>query len=228
MAPVIRIEHLSRRYQVGDSTVTALDDVSLEIEQGEMVAITGASGSGKTTLMNLIGCLDRPDAGSYHLGGEEVARMGRDQLAHVRNRRIGFVFQSFNLLPRMSALENVLLPLLYRSERARHARAAQALEQVGMTPRIHHRPNQLSGGQRQRTAIARAIVTEPDILLADEPTGNLDSRTGEEIMQLFRDLNGKGRTVIIVTHDPHIAGHCARRIRLADGRLELDAAGGAG
>jgi putative ABC transport system ATP-binding protein len=226
VAPVIRIEHLSRRYQVGDATVTALDDLSLSIAAGEMVAITGASGSGKTTLMNLIGCLDRPDGGSYWLDGEEVARLGRDRLASIRNRRIGFVFQSFNLLPRMSALENVILPLLYRGGEARRARAERAIAEVGMTPRIHHRPNQLSGGQRQRIAIARAIVTDPAILLADEPTGNLDSKTGEEIMQLFSELHLQGRTIIIVTHDPRIAAHCPRRIHLADGRIDAPAGSG--
>ena len=222
VAPIIRLEGISKRYQVGESTVVALDGLSLSIDEGQMVAITGTSGSGKSTLMNVLGCLDRPDQGAYWLGGEDVAKMSKDQLADIRNQRIGFIFQSFNLLARMTAQENVALPLLYRGGHKAREQAANALAVVGMGPRATHRPNQLSGGQRQRVAIARAIVGKPMILLADEPTGNLDSKTSEEIMALFRDLHRQGRTILIVTHDPRIASYCARRIHLADGRIADD------
>jgi len=222
VAPIIRLDGISKRYQVGDSTVVALDGLSLSIDEGQMVAITGTSGSGKSTLMNVLGCLDRPDQGAYWLGGEDVAKMSKDQLADIRNQRIGFIFQSFNLLARMTAQENVALPLLYRGGHKAREQAANALAVVGMGPRATHRPNQLSGGQRQRVAIARAIVGKPMILLADEPTGNLDSKTSEEIMALFRDLHRQGRTILIVTHDPRIASYCARRIHLADGRIADD------
>jgi putative ABC transport system ATP-binding protein len=216
---LIQTRDLVKVYQMGAAQVRALDGVSITISQGEMVSVIGASGSGKTTLMNLLGCLDQPDSGSYVLAGEDVSRMNRDQLAHVRNKRIGFVFQSFNLLPRISARENVELPLQYAGRKDTHRAAAAALEAVGLADRMHHEPAQLSGGQRQRVAVARALVNDPDILLADEPTGNLDSRTGEEILALFEDLNRQGRTIIIVTHDAGVAARCARAIRMKDGRV---------
>jgi putative ABC transport system ATP-binding protein len=187
-----------------------------------MVSITGPSGSGKSTLMHIIGCLDRPDEGVYRLAGEDVSRMSRDRLAEVRNRRIGFIFQTFNLLPRMSSLENVELPLLYGGQPDSRAKAAAALERVGLGDRLGHEPNQLSGGQRQRVAIARALVTNPALLLADEPTGNLDSRTGQEILGLFRALHAEGHTIVIVTHDPSVASCCGRQVRLRDGRIVED------
>jgi putative ABC transport system ATP-binding protein len=223
----LRTRDLRKTYILGTTTVRALDGVDIEIENGEMVAITGPSGSGKSTLMHILGCLDTPDAGEYILAGEDVSRLSKDRLAGIRNRRIGFVFQSFNLLPRLSALENVEMPLLYASRRDARKCAAEALETVGLAERKHHEPNQLSGGQRQRVAVARAIVTNPDILLADEPTGNLDSKTGEEILGLFQELNRQGRTVILVTHDPKVAGHCQRRIRILDGKVAPDQAKGA-
>lgn len=216
---IISLHSVVKTYELGGTTVRALDGVSFGVERGEMVAITGPSGSGKSTLMHIIGCLDRPDAGSYVLDGEDVARLSSDRLATIRNRRIGFVFQSFNLLPRMTALENVELPLLYAGRKNAKDLAAEALRTVGLEHRMHHEPNQLSGGQRQRVAVARAIVTNPAILLADEPTGNLDTRTGEEIMSLFASLNAQGRTIIIVTHEPEVAGHCRRQIQLRDGRI---------
>ncbi len=210
---------LIKKYELGGQTVRALDGVNLRIAAGEMVAIRGPSGSGKSTLMNILGCLDRCDAGTYRLGGEDVSRMNKDALARVRNRRIGFVFQNFNLLPRMTALENVELPLLYSGGRATKQQAVTALESVGLADRMHHQPNQLSGGQRQRVAIARAVVTDPAIVLADEPTGALDSHTGEEILALFKGLNAQGRTIIVVTHDAAVAGHCAREIYMMDGKV---------
>ncbi len=215
---IIEAVGLRKTYEVGGQTVNALDDVSLTIDAGEMVAIRGPSGSGKSTLMNILGCLDRPDAGEYTLAGEKVSRLNKNQLAEIRNRRIGFVFQTFNLLPRMNALENVELPLHYAARKDAVARAHEALKMVGLADREHHEPNQLSGGQRQRVAIARALVTDPAILLADEPTGALDSRTGEEILALFKELNEKGRTVIIVTHDAAVAAHCRREIFMRDGK----------
>ncbi|MDZ4857653.1 MAG: ABC transporter ATP-binding protein [Candidatus Hydrogenedentes bacterium] len=216
---MIEIESVSKTYDLGGQIVAALNNVSLFIREGEMAAITGPSGSGKSTLMHILGCLDTPDTGIYRLAGENVAGMTSDELADIRNRRIGFVFQTFNLLPRLSALENVELPLLYaRSEEAKEL-AAKALGTVGLGDRMKHGPNQLSGGQRQRVAIARAIVTNPSMILADEPTGNLDSRTGKEILALFKTLNEDGRTVIMVTHDAGVAEHCRRAVRLFDGRI---------
>jgi len=215
----IRVQSLIKHYQVGEDIVRALDDVSFEIAAGEMVAITGPSGSGKSTLMHVLGCLDSPDSGSYHLSGEDVARLSSDRLAEIRNRRIGFVFQTFNLLPRMTALENVELPLLYAGRRDAKGPAAAALEKVGLGDRMHHAPSQLSGGQRQRVAIARALVTNPAMILADEPTGNLDTRMGEEILRLMGDLNAEGRTILIVTHEPEIAKRCRRQIFLRNGKI---------
>lgn len=220
----LQTRNLHKTYVLGDTTVRALDGVDIEIEDGEMVAITGPSGSGKSTLMHILGCLDTPDGGEYILAGEDVSGLSKDRLAGIRNRRIGFVFQSFNLLPRLSALENVEMPLLYASRRDARKRAAEALSTVGLGDRMHHEPNQLSGGQRQRVAVARAIVTNPDILLADEPTGNLDSKTGEEILDLFQALNRQGRTVILVTHDQKVAAYCRRQICILDGKVAPEGA----
>jgi putative ABC transport system ATP-binding protein len=223
-SPVIRLRGIERHYEMGDQVVRALDGVDLDIARNEYVAVIGASGSGKSTLMNIIGCLDRPTAGEYWLGGALVSDMSEGQLAEARNREIGFVFQSFNLLPRASVLKNVMQPLVYRhvprSERAE--RAAHGLERVGLGGRLDSLPNQLSGGQRQRVAIARALIGEPSILLADEPTGNLDSKTSGEIMALFDELQAGGQTIIMVTHEPGIAAHCQRILRMEDGRLESD------
>jgi putative ABC transport system ATP-binding protein len=207
--------------------VRALDGVSFDIRRGEFVAIVGQSGSGKSTLMNLLGCLDTPTAGRYRLNGADVETLSDDALADLRNQEIGFVFQTFQLLPRASALANVELPLVYRGSprRERRAQAEGALRSVGLANRMHHRPNELSGGQRQRVAIARALVGEPSILLADEPTGNLDSQTGEEIMRLFGELNQKGHTIILVTHEARLAARCPRAIRLMDGRVLGDGPG---
>jgi putative ABC transport system ATP-binding protein len=216
---VIVAQSLVKTYTLGGNVVRALDGISFEIGSGEMVAIRGPSGSGKSTLMHIIGCLDTPDSGTYVLGGDDVSRMPKDRLAEVRNQHIGFVFQTFNLLPRMTALENVELPIHYAGRHDAKERAAEALKIVGLADRMEHEPNQLSGGQRQRVAIARAIVTTPKILLADEPTGALDSKTGEEILALFKSLNDQGRTIIIVTHDAAIARHCKREIFLRDGRI---------
>jgi putative ABC transport system ATP-binding protein len=202
-----------------ENIVHALDGVSLSIEEGEMVAIRGPSGSGKSTLMNILGCLDRPTSGQYVLAGEDVSRMSGNALAAVRNRSIGFVFQTFNLLPRMNALENVELPLLYGGASNAKKKALEALTIVGLGDRAYHKPNQLSGGQRQRVSIARAIVTDPAIVLADEPTGALDTRTGQEILALFKDLNSQGRTIIVVTHDLKVADFCQREIYLRDGKV---------
>ncbi len=221
---VIQLSGLTREYQMGAERVHALRGVSLAIRRNEYVAIMGPSGSGKSTLMNLIGCLDTPSEGEYWLNGQEVSRMSDDALARVRNREIGFVFQTFNLLPRASALQNVELPLVYAGcgSRDRAVRAARALERVGLADRMHHRPNEMSGGQRQRVAIARALVNEPSILLADEPTGNLDSVTSEEIMRVFGALHAQGQTVILVTHEPDIAAHAERVVVLRDGRIASD------
>ena len=222
--PLIEIRDLPKTYDSGDVQVHALRGVSLDIEAGESVAIMGSSGSGKSTLMNILGCLDRPTSGSYRLDGEEVARLGRDRLADIRNKTLGFVFQSFNLLSRTSAVENVELPLVYAGvgRRERRARALEALEMVGLGQRSDHRPNQLSGGQQQRVAIARAIVTRPRVILADEPTGNLDSATSVEIMGVLADLVGSGITVVLVTHEPDIAAHAARVIDVRDGLIRSD------
>jgi putative ABC transport system ATP-binding protein len=216
---MIEARGLVKRYRVGGQEVHALDGVDVAIDAGEMVAVRGPSGCGKTTLMNILGCLDRPDAGTYRLAGQAIEGCQGDALAAIRNRRIGFVFQNFNLLPRQSALENVALPARYAGVADAQARAAAALAQVGLAERMHHEPNQLSGGQRQRVAIARALVMDPAIVLADEPTGALDSVTGEEVLALFAALNAAGRTIIVVTHDAAVAAHCRREIRLRDGRV---------
>lgn len=216
---MIRVEELTKIYQMGEGEVRALDGVSFRIASGELAAIIGPSGSGKSTLMHILGCLDRPTSGTYFLDREDVSHLSGDKQAAIRNRRIGFVFQSFNLLPRLNALENVELPLLYAGNNHAKERALAALDTVGLADRAHHVPNQLSGGQRQRVAIARALITDPAVLLADEPTGALDSKTGLEILDLFQRLHESGRTIIIVTHDNKIANFCQRRIRIADGRL---------
>jgi putative ABC transport system ATP-binding protein len=225
--PLILAQDLSRHYVVGGELVRALDGVTFAIGRGEFVAIVGQSGSGKSTLMNLIGCLDTPTAGSYRLNGADVQGLADDALADLRNREIGFVFQTFQLLPRASALANVELPLVYRGlpRRERRARAEGALAAVGLANRMHHKPNELSGGQRQRVAIARALVGEPSILLADEPTGNLDTTTGEEIIRLFDELNRRGHTIILVTHEARLAARCPRAIRLSDGQVVGDGPG---
>ena len=216
---LIKVENIIKTYHLGSSDVEVLKGVSLGIMSGEMVALMGASGSGKTTLMNILGCLDRPTSGQYLLDGQEISRMSVNQRAMVRNSKIGFVFQNFNLLPRLSALENVELPLLYASRHDAKALARKALGTVGLADRTHHEPNQLSGGQRQRVAIARALVTDPAIILADEPTGNLDSQVGRDILDLFHRLNQAGSTIIIVTHDHEVARHCGREVQLRDGRI---------
>ena len=222
--PIIDLDAITKTYRMGEVDVRALRGVSLTIQDGEFVAIMGASGSGKSTLMNVIGCLDRPTTGSYRLAGEEVARLDRDDLARVRNRTLGFVFQSFNLLQRTSALENVELPLVYAgmAARERHTRAREALERVGLGDRTHHHPNQLSGGQQQRVAIARAIVTRPHILLADEPTGALDSTTSVEVMALLQELGREGLTVVLVTHENDVAEFASRLVVLRDGLVRSD------
>ena len=221
---MIALQKLMKIYQMGDSTVHALDGVSLFIGQGEFVAITGPSGSGKSTLMNILGCLDRPTSGSYQLDGAEVATLNDDQLALTRNKKIGFVFQNFNLLPRISALHNIALPLVYAGvdETERLERSLTVLTKVGLVERRDHRPNELSGGQRQRIAIARALVNDPAILIADEPTGNLDTKSSLEIMDIFCDLHRQGRTIIMVTHEPDIAAYAERVVHVRDGRILND------
>lgn len=221
---MIALRNITRRYRMGDEEVMALAGVDLDIARNEYVALVGPSGSGKSTLMNIIGCLDTPTTGSYLLNGRDTAQLGEVELAGVRNREIGFVFQSFHLLPRMTVLQNVMQPLVYRGMPAaeRRRRAVESLEKVGLGNRQGHRPNELSGGQRQRVAVARALVGEPSLLLADEPTGNLDSRTSREIMALFDELHDQGQTVLVVTHEPDIAAHCRRTVRIGDGRVVSD------
>jgi putative ABC transport system ATP-binding protein len=225
---VIHVEGLSREYQMGTERVLALRGLTLTIRRNEYVAIMGPSGSGKSTLMNLVGCLDTPTGGGYWLNGQEVSRLSDDALARVRNKEIGFVFQTFNLLPRASALHNVELPLVYAGvpARERRARAERALVRVGLGERMQHRPNELSGGQRQRVAIARALVNDPSLLLADEPTGNLDSTTSDEIMRVFGELHSQGQTIVVVTHEPSIAEHAERVVILRDGQLDSDTRNG--
>ena len=224
MSDIIRTEGLQKHYHLGAETVRACDGVDLVIEQGEFVAIMGPSGSGKSTLMNMIGCLDTPTGGQYWLNGTLVSELSEDELARVRNREIGFVFQTFNLLPRATALHNVELPLIYAGipSKERRRRASEKLELVGLGDRMSHKPPEMSGGQRQRVAIARALVNEPALLLADEPTGNLDSVTSEDVMRQFEELNAEGQTIVLVTHEHEIAGHARRQVHLKDGLLEKD------
>jgi len=224
---LIELDDIAREYVVGGETVRALAGVSVHIEKGEWVAIIGQSGSGKSTLMNVIGCLDTPTRGTYRLNGKDVSRLGDDALADIRNREIGFIFQNFQLLPRETALANVELPLVYRGVKAkeRRARAVEALTKVRLENRMTHKPTELSGGQRQRVAIARALAAEPSLLLADEPTGNLDSATGEEIIRLFEDLHSSGHTIVLVTHEPRLAARCPRAVRLSDGLVVGDGPG---
>ena len=226
-APLISVENLTRFYTVGEEEVRALDGVSFDVMRGEWVAVVGQSGSGKSTLMNLIGALDTATGGSYRINGNDVEKMSDDQLADLRNTEIGFVFQTFQLLSRSTALANVELPLVYRGlpRKERKEQAVKALEAVGLANRMHHKPNELSGGQRQRVAIARALVGNPSLLLADEPTGNLDSATGEEIIRLFGELNQRGHTIMLVTHEPRLAARCPRAIRLSDGKVVADGPG---
>lgn len=222
--PLIKITNIKRDFVLGNEIVYVLKGIDLEINKGEYVALMGPSGSGKSTLMNLLGCLDTPTSGTYILNGKDVSQMKDDELAEIRNKEIGFVFQTFNLLPRTTALDNVALPMIYAgySKSERKTRAEQVLTQVGLADRMDHQPNQLSGGQRQRVAVARALVNSPSIILADEPTGNLDSKTSEEIMKLFGDIHKQGNTVILVTHEEEIASYAHRIIRLRDGLIESD------
>ncbi|MEZ4590326.1 MAG: ABC transporter ATP-binding protein [Chloroflexota bacterium] len=227
MTPIIKTEQLRKVYGMGDIQVAALGGVDVQINEGEFVAIMGPSGSGKSTLMNILGCLDRPSSGQYFLAGQAVGGMDKIQLAVIRNQRIGFIFQSFNLLPRTSALRNVMLPLVYKrqgqlSQAEREEKALAALEAVGLADRAHHDPNELSGGQRQRVAIARALVNDPVLIMADEPTGNLDTKTGNEIMGLLHKLHERGRTIVMVTHEPDIAAQTERSIVLVDGQIASD------
>ncbi|HXJ98085.1 MAG TPA: ABC transporter ATP-binding protein [Gelidibacter sp.] len=224
MDNVIHIRNIVRNFKLGSETVYVLKGIDLDIERGDYVAIMGPSGSGKSTLMNLLGCLDTPTSGQYILNGKDVSQLSDDQLAEIRNKEIGFVFQTFNLLPRTTALDNVALPMIYAgaSKADREARATSVLHDVGLADRIHHKPNELSGGQRQRVAVGRALVNKPSIILADEPTGNLDSKTSLEILQLFDDIHKAGNTVIVVTHEEDVAARAARIIRLRDGIIESD------
>lgn len=221
---LIKISNIKRDFALGNEIVYVLKGIDLEIKKGEYVALMGPSGSGKSTLMNLLGCLDTPTSGSYILNGKDVSKMHDDELADIRNKEIGFIFQTFNLLPRTTALDNVALPMIYagHSKSERNTRATEVLKQVNLADRMDHQPNQLSGGQRQRVAIARALVNKPSIILADEPTGNLDSKTSEEIMALLEEIHQKGNTIIVVTHEEDIAAHAKRIIRMRDGRIESD------
>ena len=219
---LIELRDIKKIYQLGEVAVPALDGVNVSIDRGEFVAIMGSSGSGKSTMLNMLGCLDQPTSGQYFIDGEDVSKLGRDALARIRNRKIGFVFQSFNLLPRTSALENVQLPLMYAlptSRAVKNERAMKLLKRVGLGDRVHHFPSQLSGGQQQRVAIARALINEPPLILADEPTGNLDSKSSDEIMGIFRALNADGITVIMVTHEPDVAACAKRQIHMKDGKV---------
>ena len=221
---MIRMNNVSKIYRMGEEAVHALDKATMEIQDGEFVAIIGPSGSGKSTMMNIIGCLDIADSGEYVLDGQSIDDYSEEELAGIRNRKLGFVFQNFNLLSKLSALENVELPLVYQGVhgRERKKRAVQALTKMGLADRIHHKPSELSGGQQQRVAIARALVTNPSLILADEPTGNLDQATGLEIMQLFHDLNSQGNTIVLITHDARIAAQAGRRIRMLDGHVMIE------
>ena len=219
---LIELRDIKKIYQLGEVEVPALNGVTVSIDRGEFVAIMGSSGSGKSTMLNVLGCLDQPTSGAYFIEGEDVSKLGRDDLARIRNRKIGFVFQSFNLLPRTSALDNVILPLMYAphtSRAVKQERAMKLLKHVGLGDRMHHHPSQLSGGQQQRVAIARALINEPPLILADEPTGNLDSKSSEEIMKIFGDLNASGITVIMVTHEPDVAQRARRQIHMKDGKV---------
>jgi putative ABC transport system ATP-binding protein len=224
MNDLIRLESITKIYGSGDAAVVALADFSLTVAAGELLAVMGPSGSGKSTLMNILGCLDTPTSGRYWFAGEDVSRLNETQLAHVRNRKIGFVFQQFHLLPKLSAWRNVELPLLYRNAEDRRNLALQALDQVGLRNRIDHRPTQLSGGQQQRVAIARALVTNPDLILADEPTGNLDTASSRDVLAVLRELNEEGRTIVVITHDPEVAPVARRTVAVRDGRLVQEVA----
>ena len=224
---VIDVAGLTKIYQMGDVQVVALNEINLQIKSGEVVAIMGPSGSGKSTLMNILGCLDRPTNGSYRLAGEDVSKMSREQLAHVRGQKIGFIFQSYNLLPQANAIQNVLLPMIYRrnghiSQKERQDRANDALVAVGLGDRVNHRPKEMSGGQQQRVAIARALINDPALILADEPTGNLDTHSGEEIIALLHEMHDRGRTIVMITHDAENAVHAERVIHIRDGRIEKE------
>ncbi|WP_448531889.1 ABC transporter ATP-binding protein [Pseudothermotoga sp.] len=221
MAEIIKVENVKKIYRMGDNEVRALDGVSLVVEEGEFLIVMGPSGSGKTTLLHLMGCLDKPTEGEIYIASTPVSKLNDSQLAKIRNKMVGFVFQQFNLLPRLTALENVELPMIYAGvpKSARRKKAKELLELVGLGDRLHHRPTQLSGGQMQRVAIARALANDPMVLLADEPTGNLDSKSGEEILKIFSELNERGQTIIIVTHDPEVAKHAGRIVRMRDGKI---------